>query len=88
MLTGFIAAAVLRSTSSDTGFVSRDRAKSLLRLMFGSADSGGVGQAGAASLSLWSPGRFQQLLDEAMDVPEIESVDQELLHEVPCRLTL
>jgi hypothetical protein len=72
-------AAVLRNASSDTGLVSRDTVKALLRLMFGSADA--AGGASTGTLSLWSAGHFQSLLDEAMDVPELEIQDAEVSHE-------
>jgi hypothetical protein len=78
-------AAVLRNASSDpAGLVSRDHAKSLLRIMFGVAHTapGMSGASGATSMmSVWSSGRFQRLLDEATDVPEVESLDPDVTHE-------
>ena len=32
-------------------------------------------------MPIWSGGRFQRLLDEAMDVPELESQDPDVSHE-------
>ena len=63
--------------------MSRDKARALLKVLFGHVDGGGGGrsQVGTASLSLWVPGKFQHLLDIAMDVPEIETGEGEVLHE-------
>ncbi|EKX54075.1 hypothetical protein GUITHDRAFT_100324 [Guillardia theta CCMP2712] len=78
------------ASSRQRGGVSRDDVQQLLQVLFGESEySGGYGNAssllgglGERSFPVWSRGKFQLLLVEAIDVPDVEMDDSEALPEL------